>query len=41
MNEAQRQSYLKAMGLTPWVARVALPGTAPPHQQQALPMQAH
>ena len=26
MNEAQRQSYLKAMGLTPWVARVALPG---------------
>ena len=29
MNEAQRQSYLKAMGLTPWVARVALPGAAP------------
>ncbi|EKF74222.1 hypothetical protein A11A3_09490 [Alcanivorax hongdengensis A-11-3] len=29
MNEAQRQSYLKAMGLTPWVARVPLPGAAP------------
>lgn len=28
MNEAQRQSYLKAMGLTPWVARVPLPGAA-------------
>lgn len=29
MNEAQRQRYLKAMGLTPWVARSALPGAAP------------
>ncbi|KAF0804103.1 hypothetical protein A6D6_03414 [Alcanivorax xiamenensis] len=29
MNEPQRQSYLKALGLTPWVARVALPGAAP------------
>ncbi|MDX1804896.1 MAG: hypothetical protein R3292_12510 [Alcanivorax sp.] len=29
MNEAQRQSYLKAMGLTPWVARAPLPGAAP------------
>ena len=41
MNEAQRQSYLKAMGLTPWVARVALPGAAPspaldwPEEEQA------
>jgi len=29
MNEAQRQSYLRALGLTPWVARAALPGAAP------------
>ena len=29
MNEAQRQSYLRALGLTPWVARVPLPGAAP------------
>ncbi|AFT71710.1 hypothetical protein B5T_03443 [Alloalcanivorax dieselolei B5] len=29
MNEPQRQSYLKALGLTPWVARVVLPGAAP------------
>jgi hypothetical protein len=29
MNEAQRQSYLRALGLTPWVARTALPGAAP------------
>ncbi|MCG8393987.1 MAG: hypothetical protein MI745_12965 [Pseudomonadales bacterium] len=29
MNEAQRQSYLKALGLTPWVARGPLPGAAP------------
>lgn len=29
MNEAQRQSYLRALGLTPWVARVSLPGAAP------------
>ncbi|MED5238848.1 MAG: hypothetical protein VX379_04655 [Pseudomonadota bacterium] len=29
MNEAQRQSYLKAMGLTPWVAHTPLPGAAP------------
>lgn len=29
MNEAQRQRYLKAMGLTPWVARMPLPGAAP------------
>ncbi|HEX5678736.1 MAG TPA: hypothetical protein VFX91_12290 [Alcanivorax sp.] len=29
MNEAQRQSYLRALGLTPWVARTTLPGAAP------------
>lgn len=29
MNELQRQSYLKTLGLTPWVARVPLPGAAP------------
>ncbi len=29
MKEAQRQQYLKALGLTPWVARVPLPGAAP------------
>ena len=29
MNEAQRQSYLRALGLTPWVARMPLPGAAP------------
>ncbi len=29
MNEASRQSYLKALGLTPWVARAPLPGAAP------------
>ena len=29
MNEASRQSYLRAMGLTPWVAHTALPGAAP------------
>lgn len=29
MNEAQRQRYLKALGLTPWVARTPLPGAAP------------
>ncbi|HCE39876.1 MAG: hypothetical protein CL549_05510 [Alcanivorax sp.] len=29
MNEAQRQSYLRALGLTPWVARTPLPGAAP------------
>lgn len=29
MNEASRQSYLKAMGLTPWVAHRPLPGAAP------------
>ncbi len=29
MNEAQRQSYLRALGLTPWVARAPLPGAAP------------
>ncbi|WP_101675886.1 hypothetical protein [Alloalcanivorax mobilis] len=29
MNEARRQWYLKAMGLTPWVARAPLPGAAP------------
>jgi hypothetical protein len=29
MSEAQRQWYLKAMGLTPWVARQPLPGAAP------------
>ncbi len=29
MNEASRQSYLKAMGLTPWVAHTPLPGAAP------------
>lgn len=28
MNEAQRQHYLKALGLTPWVARAPLPGAA-------------
>lgn len=28
MNEAQRQSYLTAMGLTPWVAHTPLPGAA-------------
>ena len=28
MNEAQRQHYLKALGLTPWVARGPLPGAA-------------
>lgn len=28
MNEAQRQHYLKALGLTPWVARSPLPGAA-------------
>lgn len=28
MKEAQRQRYLKALGLTPWVARRALPGAA-------------
>lgn len=30
MNEWQRQSYLSAMGLTPWVARAPLPGAAEP-----------
>ena len=29
MNEALRQRYLKAMGLTPWVATTPLPGAAP------------
>lgn len=29
MNEAYRQSYLQALGLTPWVARAPLPGAAP------------
>ncbi len=29
MNEASRQSYLRAMGLTPWVAHTPLPGAAP------------
>lgn len=29
MNELQRQAWLKAMDLTPWVARRALPGAAP------------
>ena len=29
MNEANRQSYLRAMGLTPWVAHTPLPGAAP------------
>jgi hypothetical protein len=29
VNELQRQSYLKTLGLTPWVARVPLPGAAP------------
>lgn len=29
MNEALRQQYLKAMGLTPWVAQRPLPGAAP------------
>ena len=29
MNELQRQSYLKAMGFTPWVAAAPLPGAAP------------
>lgn len=29
MKEAQRQRYLKALGLTPWVARMPLPGAAP------------
>ncbi|MBF1800787.1 hypothetical protein [Alloalcanivorax profundimaris] len=29
MNEAQRQSYLRALGLTPWVALTPLPGAAP------------
>ena len=28
MNEGQRQHYLKALGLTPWVARAPLPGAA-------------
>lgn len=28
MNEARRQWYLKALGLTPWVARMPLPGAA-------------
>ncbi len=29
VNEPQRQSWLRAMGLTPWVARHRLPGAAP------------
>lgn len=29
MNELQRQAYIRAMGFTPWVAGVALPGAAP------------
>lgn len=29
MNEASRQSYLRAMGLTPWVAHTPLSGAAP------------
>lgn len=29
VNELQRQSYLKTLGLTPWVARAPLPGAAP------------
>lgn len=29
MNELQRQSYIKALGLTPWVAREPLSGAAP------------
>src|SRR5699024_12336843 len=29
LKEAHRQSYLRALGLTPWVARVPLPGAAP------------
>jgi len=29
MNEPQRQAYLKALGLTPWVAAEPLPGAAP------------
>lgn len=29
MKEAQRQQYLKVLGLTPWVARIPLPGAAP------------
>ena len=45
MNELQRQSYLKAMGFTPWVAATPLPGAAPspeiempaPSQVQAAP----
>lgn len=45
MNEAQRQSYLTAMGLTPWVARTPLPGAAPSpwldwdEEQDAVPAQ--
>lgn len=29
MDELQRQAYLRAMGFTPWVAGVVLPGAAP------------